>query len=243
MNNVADVALNWRASAWTDAGPKRGGINEDSLLERTDMLLWAVADGMGGHEAGQIASSNVVKHLDGCPLPDRMGQSCHMLRNALTRCNEELRSFAKDNNWQVVGSTVVLMVARLNYCTLMWAGDSRIYRVRNQNIEQLTMDHSHVAELVSQGHISEAEAELHPQANAITRAVGAHNRLVVDSLTLEVLPGDQFVLCSDGLTAVLNQSDIRNVLREWPDGAGKALVELAIERRTPDNVTAVVVSA
>lgn len=235
--------LNWRSSGWTDPGPKRGGINEDALLERTDMLLWTVADGMGGHDAGQEASGSVVRHLDACPLPQRMGQCSHMLKNALVACNKELRDFAKENNWKVVGSTVVCMVARAHYCTLIWAGDSRIYRIRDNEIRQMTSDHSHVAELVNHGHISEEEAELHPHANAITRAVGAHDVLMLDSLTMEVLAGDQFVLCSDGLTAVLNRNDIKAVVMENPENAGKALVSKAVERSTPDNVTAVVVSA
>lgn len=207
------------------------------------MLLWTVADGMGGHDAGQEASGSVVRHLDACPLPQRMGQCSHMLKNALVACNKELRDFAKENNWKVVGSTVVCMVARAHYCTLIWAGDSRIYRIRDNEIRQMTSDHSHVAELVNHGHISEEEAELHPHANAITRAVGAHDVLMLDSLTMEVLAGDQFVLCSDGLTAVLNRNDIKAVVMENPENAGKALVSKAVERSTPDNVTAVVVSA
>ena len=127
---------------------------------------------------------------------------------------------------------------------MIWAGDSRIYRIREGEIRQLTNDHSHVAELVSQGHISEEEAELHPHANAITRAVGAHDVLMLDSLTMEALAGDHYVLCSDGLTAVMNRADIKSgrngktqtvrVRRWW---------KKAVERSTPDNVTAVVVSA
>ena len=234
------MGVRWSSNGWTDTGPRRK-VNQDALLERPDLHVWVVADGMGGHEAGEVASRRVIDYINGAAVTAHLGQSANAMTAALRNCNTELREYAEQISSRTVGSTVVAMIARGDRWAMLWAGDSRIYRLRAGVLQQITQDHSHVAALVAHGHLTEEEAAHHPQSNIITRAVGANDTLEVDRLTGEALPGDRYVLCSDGLTAVLSDADIAECVRADFDAPGKALADLAVQKQTPDNVTALVV--
>ncbi|MGH8355809.1 MAG: PP2C family protein-serine/threonine phosphatase, partial [Pseudomonas sp.] len=143
-----------------------------------------------------------------------------------------------------MGSTLVLLAARDASATCLWAGDSRLYRLREGRLEAISHDHSYVQELVDNMLLSAAEAREHPMANVVTRAVGAHDRLELSAVDLEVRPGDSFLLCSDGLNKTVEDHELREVLgNATPYEVVRSLVHLGLTRGAPDNITAVVVNA
>jgi serine/threonine protein phosphatase PrpC len=228
------------SAACTDVGTVRK-VNEDALLERPDIGLWAVADGMGGHRAGDYASQLIVRSLDALRGPIGAAALLSEARNRLAHVNRRLRS-ESGGSGQTMGSTVVvLMVSARHYCCL-WAGDSRAYLLRDRRLVQLTRDHSHVQELVDRGLLTPKEAHNHPQGNIVTRAVGADDDLMLDKRNDRAHPHDLFLLCSDGLTKEVADSEIAYTLESYPvDQAAGALVKLAVTRGASDNVTAVLV--
>ena len=219
-------------------------INEDRFLVRADAGLFVVADGMGGHSHGDIASSAVVSELDAASLPKgtfgRIGAAC----GAIDRANGAIRDVARANGGLVIGSTaVVLLVTDLAF-TVLWCGDSRAYRIREGYAERLTRDHSEAAHLLAQGSITQSEAENWPRTNAIVHAVGVSPRPHIDQTDGSLEGGDTFVLCSDGLTEHLRDEEIAALaVRDEPEGACRALIRLALERGGTDNVSAIVVRA
>jgi serine/threonine protein phosphatase PrpC len=238
----SQAPLRWRSTACTDVGAVRK-INEDSMLVRPDRGLWAVADGMGGHSAGDKASQLVVERLDKVSLGDDLAECINTIDDVLVESNTELRELAKSESKRTIGCTAAAIVARGNHVACLWAGDSRVYRVRpGDGFSQLTQDHAMVEALVTQGILSREEAENHPQANLITRAVGASDVLLVDVELFEVRPGDVLMLCSDGLYKEVNNAEIAEIMadRSTEDRA-RALVELALSRRARDNTTVIVV--
>ena len=226
----------------THPGLKRK-VNEDSLLVRTERGLWAVADGMGGHEAGDVASSAVVDALSIVPPHPNLERFVNDAMTALQNVNHQLILLARQGTHpRTIGSTVVSLVISGEQFACMWAGDSRAYRVREGEIAQLTRDHSLVQDLIDAGMLSPAEAEGHPNANVVTRAVGATEELRVDVSSGETKAGDVFVLASDGLTRVVNDDLIYSELTSKPlEQAADRLVEMVLDRGAPDNVTFVIV--
>jgi len=231
----------WTSAAATDKGHVRQ-VNEDAFLDRPDIGLWAVADGMGGHEAGDLASRLVVETLATTPPPRFLGRTVFDVRDRLAAVNRRLRAAAAEQGRGLIGSTVVAMVALGGRCVLLWAGDSRAYRLRGGRLERLSHDHSHVQELVDRGLLAREAAESHPAANIVTRAVGADETLDVDSQMHEIRDGDSYLLCTDGLTKEISEPRIRDILAQdsVPEAAA-ALVRQACTRGARDNVTAVVV--
>ncbi len=217
-------------------------LNEDALLARPDIGLWAVADGMGGHDAGDYASNMIVERLDALPPPKSAPTFLAAVKDCIEDTNVQLRAEARQRGAQsVIGSTVVIFMAYGRYCAYLWAGDSRIYRLRRGEMTQLTRDHSYVQELVDMGHLDHNEAEAHPQANVITRAVGAEDALELDVRQELLIEDDVLLLCSDGLTKVLTDDEIFQQLSRYPvETACDELVETAVARGAKDNVTAVV---
>jgi serine/threonine protein phosphatase PrpC len=234
-------AFRYVSAACTDVGTVRK-VNEDALLERRDLGLWAVADGMGGHRAGDYASNLIVRALDGLRGPLGAAAMLAEARSRLTHVNRRLRTESAENGGVTMGSTVVvLMISGRHYCCL-WAGDSRIYLVRDRRISMLTHDHSHVQEMVDRGLLTPAEARNHPQGNVVTRAVGADDDLKLDKINARAHPHDLFLLCSDGLTKEVADEEIARTVEYYPlDQAARALVQLAVTRGASDNVTAVLV--
>ena len=241
-NSGAHGSLTWRSFACTDVGAVRK-INEDSMLARPERGLWAVADGMGGHSAGDRASQLVVARLDALALPDSLSRAIDAVDDALVASNTALRELAQAEHKRTIGCTAAAMVIRGRHAAMLWTGDSRVYRHRpGEGLSQLTQDHAMVEQLVTQGVLTRAEAENHPQANLITRAVGAADVLFVDVELFELTPGDVLMICSDGLYKEVDNTEIGALLAdESSEDAARALVDLALSRRARDNTTVIVV--
>jgi serine/threonine protein phosphatase PrpC len=234
----------WTSHAATHVGNVRQ-INEDAYLDRPDIRLWAIADGMGGHHAGDVASTSIIKALDEIKPRQRLSTYIDEIEDRLIGVNHRLRAMAAEHeDNRTIGSTVMAMVALNEYYALLWAGDSRAYRLRNGEIRQLTKDHSQVEELVERGVIARAEAESHPASNVITRAVGASDQLYVDVDIDQAQPGDTFLLCSDGLYKHVHEKDFAEHLQKG-DLAEicHSLIDLTLQRGASDNVTIVVIKA
>lgn len=220
----------------------RRKVNEDSVLECTERGLWAVADGMGGHEAGEVASAMVVAALANLPVTQSLEADTANAVAAMVRVNHELIALAhSDLHPRTIGSTVVGLLIRDGQYRCFWAGDSRAYRVRSGIIRQLTRDHSLVQDLVEAGMIAPEEAHDHPNANVITRAVGAVETLIVDTVGGTVQAGDQFLLASDGLTRLVDDGEMRDDLAELdPTEAAGKLLDAVLSRGAPDNVSLII---
>ena len=218
-------------------------VNEDSYIDRPDLGLWAVADGMGGHTAGDYASRLVVNTLHQVRPPQGASQMMHEVRAKLRATNRQLRNemMLRGGN-QMAGSTVVsLLFYGGHYCCL-WAGDSRAYLYRNGELAQLTQDHSHVQHLINLGVLRPEDAERHPQANVITRAVGAADALDLGKVHGPAYLKDVFLLCSDGLSRMVKTDEMAEVLGRCSiDAAANELLALALQRGAPDNVTVITV--
>ncbi|KAA1010735.1 serine/threonine-protein phosphatase [Paraburkholderia panacisoli] len=233
----------WTSSARSDAGRVRE-INEDACLDQPDPGRWAVADGMGGHAVGDLASRLVIDALSRLSSPVSLKTLIADARARLQAANGQLRDEAARRQVQRIGSTVVVLLACDRFCGYLWAGDSRIYLYRDGQLRQLTRDHSQVEQLKSLGVITDEEARHHPAQHMITRAVGATDKLELDDDAIEVADGDVFLLCSDGLSNELTDAEIVSVLTSTERAnACEELVELALARGGRDNITAVVVQA
>lgn len=237
---ACDTDLRWTSAARTDVGLVRVR-NEDACLDQPARGLWAVADGMGGHAFGDLASGAVVAALDGLPDPASLAGCVEVARARLEAVNAALRADARERGVPVIGSTVVALFARGGEAACLWAGDSRLYLLRQGRLQQLTRDHSQLEALRdSLGDISTATAS----PNMITRAVGAADTIEVDVTTLPVRDGDVFLLCSDGLSTPLDEAAIAAALAPGDcERAARDLVALALAHGGRDNVTVVVVRA
>jgi protein phosphatase len=235
-----DTAFHWTSAAQTDVGRVRSR-NEDACLAQPQRGLWAVADGMGGHAFGDVASRTVIDALDLLPPPAGLSAFIDAARAALDRVNGTLRAEARTRHVPVMGSTVVVLLACGTEAACLWAGDSRIYLYRNGRLQQLTRDHSQAVALQARG-IDAAAAAV--AANMITRAVGASDVLEVDMTTLSIRDGDLFLLCSDGLSNPVPEQDIRETLACGDcTHAAQTLIGLALANGGRDNVTVVVARA
>jgi protein phosphatase/serine/threonine-protein phosphatase Stp1 len=227
--------------ALTHAGTVRP-YNEDALVCCAEAGLWAVADGAGGHQAGDVASTMIATALGGIPAALSAEEALSQVRLRLAVVHDALhdRAAREQRTDAVIASTVVVLLVRDGHFACLWAGDSRAYLLRDGALVALTRDHSLVQQLVDAGSLTADQAERHPHANVITRAVGdGEDVLNLDKVTGAVRPGDRFLLCSDGLTKALNGAAIAA-------GAATAtpavhLVDAALAAGARDNVTAVVI--
>jgi PPM family protein phosphatase len=224
----------------TDTGRSRSR-NEDALLQRPERGLMAVADGMGGHAGGDIASRIAIDVLDEgtiAAVDDHAGQLEAAFRTAHAAI---LRAAAADSALAGMGTTLTALRFRAEgSCIIANVGDSRAYRLRGGVLEQLTRDQTWVQQQVDAGRLSEAEAKRHPYSAILTGALGVGDlELDVQRLTPDCQPGDTFLLCSDGLTARLDDSDIERILIRHTDldAAAHALVDAANDAGGPDNIT------
>ena len=234
--------VKWLSASESNVGMVRT-INEDSIFSKPEIGLWAVADGMGGHEAGDIASNMVVNSLDEIEEKDLLNDFVTCIEDKVIDVNTRLLEYAEIMlEGRIVGSTVAILLIKGRVGVCMWAGDSRLYRYRNDAIEQITLDHSHVSELLKQGSISIEEAENHPESNVITRAVGTCEDLYVDIDVFDVGVGDTFLLCSDGLYNSVGDESIVSCLREYDiEVAVNKLIETSLHNKAADNVSVVLV--
>jgi protein phosphatase/serine/threonine-protein phosphatase Stp1 len=231
--------------ALTDAGAVRKH-NEDNLLARPDLGLWAVADGAGGHASGELASGMIVQALSRLPPNLGAGELLSRIRTSIAEVHAALREEAERRGGNtMIASTFVGLMIRDRHFACLWAGDSRAYLLRDGKLQQITRDHSLVQELVDAGALRPEDAERHPHANVITRAVGAEDEtLELDKVIGQTQPGDRFLLCSDGLSKTLSEEEIHHLLGA-PDGVPptELLIHAALAHRVSDNVTAVVIEA
>ncbi len=233
-----------RVVSWatTHPGVKRS-VNQDAFVDRSDLGIWAVADGAGGHQGGEIASNMLRQALNGLPGSLPAADLMIQVRQTVASTHEQLRRLAEARGPSVMmASTLVTLIIRDSHYACLWAGDSRAYLLRKGRMHQISHDHSLVQELIDTGAITAAEADTHPHANIITRAVGAEEPVVLDKITDAVRNGDRFLLCSDGLTKTLSETEIARLLAD-DSGAGpaKALIAAALARNASDNITAVAV--
>jgi serine/threonine protein phosphatase PrpC len=218
-------------------------INEDRALDRPDLALWVVADGMGGHDAGDRAAQMIVDSL-GQADGNRSGWGLlDDIRLRLFEANATLVARGRMSG-RTSGATVVVLVARQGRCAWLWAGDSRGYRFRDGVLTRVTRDHSYVQELVDAGALAPADARAHPRANVVTRAVGADQTLEIELRHDTVQPGDMLLLCSDGLTGMLDDSEIGQILASHAvEQAADQLIAAALAKGARDNVTVVLAQA
>lgn len=231
----------WTSDSRTDPGLVRTH-NEDAVIDRPDIGLWAVADGMGGHSAGAVASAAIVERLAGIQPQASLSQFVTAVEAAILEVNAHLRDLGRKHVRRTIGSTVAVLILFGAHGACLWAGDSRIYRLRSGKLIQLSQDHALVEDLVEQGFIARESAALHPQANLVTRAVGATDDLKVDMEIFELADHDIFLLSSDGLDKEVSEEDIAGVTEECIRGTNhapvsEALVDLALSRGARDNVT------
>ena len=231
--------------------------NEDNFLVEDDAHLFLVADGMGGHAAGEIASRIAVdsiiefilhtKEDDGTwphAYDEHYKRSTNRLMAAVRMANTRvLEAMRKDARLRGMGTTVVACLADEDTMSVAHVGDSRAYLIRDKNISRITNDHSWVFEQVQAGMLTEAEAEKHPLRNVITRALGGALQVSPDASEIECKPGDVYLLCSDGLTGMVPEEEILRVVTESEnvEKACQQLIDEANERGGLDNITAILV--
>jgi serine/threonine protein phosphatase PrpC len=217
--------------------------NEDSFCARESDGLWAVADGMGGHEGGEWASGEIAKALDALELPEDFDAAQDAIAEAIGAANRKIVAQARVRGKQM-GSTVVSLLMRGARYAVLWVGDSRAYVLRGGALIQLSRDHSQVQEMVDRGIMRPEDAEGHPMGHILSRAVGVRDEVAVDRATGEIEPGDTFLLCSDGLHGYVDKADITRLLvQHTPEEASNDLVEITLANGAPDNVTVIAVSA
>jgi serine/threonine-protein phosphatase Stp1 len=234
----------WRSAARTDPGKVRAR-NEDAVLDCPQQGFWAVADGMGGHRGGDIASRLIVASLAQLLWQDDFDERLNDVRQCLHWLNRRLArelTIIAGSNDNIIGSTVVALLIEGSRAACVWAGDSRCYLWREQRLYQLTRDHSLMQQLMDEQQMSEGQARAQPHAGALTRAVGACEQLTLEVLELEVHPDDVFLLCSDGLYQGLSSDELGNALTlPAPEVALAGLFESVLRGPARDNLTGVVI--
>lgn len=233
-----DIHPSYTSAALTDTGRVRP-TNQDAFVDRSAAGLWAVADGMGGHRDGDVASRMVSEALQKFEPNKKLDASVDDLRRRLSEVNSRLYAAAvRAVNPVQSGTTVVMMVARRTSLAILWAGDSRAYRLRGDKLVQLTTDHTWASEL----HLDNEPAE--EADHAITRAVGGEATLLLDVRRDRVRLGDRYLLCSDGLTRELSPAKISELLGSGDaNAAARALIDATLAQGARDNVTVVVIDA
>ncbi len=234
--------MRFECASRTNVGLKRK-INEDSILADTERGLWVVADGMGGHDAGEVASAMVTDALRCLPSTSDVDAFTDSAVQAIRSVNGELIDLARSSERkQTIGTTVVGIAIAGDTFRCFWMGDSRAYLLRDGEISRLSHDHSLVQNLVDAGMLKPEEAETHENANLITRAVGVAETAEVDVVSGDVRPGDLFLLASDGLTRVVPDEEIAAELhRTALSQAADNLIETVLARGAPDNVSLIAV--
>jgi len=232
----------WTSSACTDVGAVRE-LNEDAYLERTDLGLWLVADGMGGHFAGDVASQMVVSSMDGLETSGSLSAFVEAVERRLVETNSRLREYAKREETHTIGSTVVALLIHGEHAVCLWAGDSRMYRYRDAKMEQVSQDHALVEELVERGVLTPEQAIDHPHGNLVTRAVGAADEFFLDVEIVPLRAGDLFILCSDGLEKEIAEKEISAMVeKSGTSPLSQLLLERALSYGARDNVTVITVA-
>ena len=242
------MSIDTHSFRWSSASRSHPGrvreVNEDACLDQSAVGLWAVADGMGGHTLGEFASGLAVEGLKDLPAAEDLEQRVTAALERLREVNRRLRAEALWRDVPLIGTTIAALVAAGSLCCCLWAGDSRIYLLRDGRLRQLTRDHNHL-EAARSRYVSRSDDTLaRPRKNWITRALGGEDTVDIEQTTVELIDGDIFLLCTDGLSNEVTELSIEQALRPGVcDWACEALVDMALDREGRDNITAVVVRA
>ena len=224
----------------TDTGHVRNK-NEDSILVHADENVWIVADGMGGHHAGDFASQTITNNLSLFKQHTSLDDSILLLEENILNSNSAIRKKSdKLGRNATIGSTVVCVYIWHNLLFTFWAGDSRLYRFRDAKLERLTEDHSYVEELVRMGKIEARDAEEHPAANVVLKAVGIDDKLCLDFDYFEVQDEDIYIICSDGLYKDLEETKITTIIESNPEDMAElsqALLAASLDAGGTDNTS------
>jgi len=233
----------YHSAARTHVGAVRQR-NEDAVLDRPEIGLWAVADGAGGHQCGDFASGRIIAALGELTRARSAALLIDDIRTRLRHVNRELRAKAADigPRAMICSTVVVVLIAEARSCCL-WAGDSRCYLLRAGALRQVSRDHSLVQNLVDRGEIRPEAAADHPLAHVVTNLLGATDWLTLEERWNQLVPGDILLLCSDGLCRALADPEIAAILRDHPvESAADRLIESALSRGAKDNVSVVVIA-
>jgi serine/threonine protein phosphatase PrpC len=235
--------MHWCIASHCHTGIRRQ-VNEDAVVIRPDIGLWAVADGMGGHAAGAVASRAVTDALSQLAAQPPLRAMVDEVDDVLGRVNASLRAHAQTHcAGRTVGSTVAVMLAEAKTGVVLWAGDSRLYRLRADELVQVTRDHNPMAELLDDGLIT-ANMAAQAETNVITRAVGGETRLALDVILFEIAPWDTYLLCTDGLYRELSPAEIADWLRsDEVEESADGLLDACLARGARDNVSLIVLRA
>ena len=228
----------------TDRGLRRE-LNEDSYIASDP--VFAVADGMGGHEAGEVASGMCVRALAQLPqlATGERTATAGVVQQYLSSADESIRSATGSRAGTTLSGVVVVEQMGVPYWLVMNIGDSRTYRLSQGRLSQVSVDHSEVQELVESGEITAEEAAVHPRRHVVTRALGAGDETEADYWLLPIEEGDRMMVCSDGLNGELTDGQMLEILStvEDPQEAVDALIQAALRRGGRDNITVIVIDA
>lgn len=237
-------SLTFNSYASTHQGNVRS-LNEDSILSVPVSGLWVVADGMGGHSAGDFASQQIVAELQALPNYAALPEMVDAVEDALLEVNLKLKTHSRHHlNGVTIGSTVVCLILKERTGVVLWVGDSRLYRYRQGVLEQLTRDHSEVQARIDKGILSAEQAEKSTIKNILSRAVGAFDELAIDVNAFTVQANDVFLLCSDGLYNELSSQEIEKLLHTNSlEKVSADLMQASLTQEAKDNISLIVVKA
>lgn len=235
-------SLKWVASFDSNVGTIRE-VNEDSVFVNSDVGIWAVADGLGGYESGDVASNMIVSSLSNININKSLPVFIAEIEKNIIDVNKSIYDYSKHYcDGRTIGSTVVSLSIHGKTGICLWVGDSRLYRFRNDELTQISRDHSYVQELVDNGIISKDDVVNHPNSNRITKAIGAKININPDILTFDIKEGDIFLLCSDGLYNSVDENEIKSSIKNYNvDFAVEKLIKKSLDNLAKDNVSLVLV--
>ena len=234
------MSFSWVSTSRSHKGKVRK-VNEDSIFVHPAGMLWTVADGMGGYEAGDTASAIIVEELAKADSCDEIAELVKHSQKQISIASERIQRYSEEEcSGRSVGSTVVCMLAALDGGACVWAGDSRLYRLRDSELAQVSTDHSEVAQLVALGYLTAEEARVHPKANVITRTIGVGGDQDPEAISVDVEKGDTFLLCSDGLYDELEDNTILEILQKDDlEEIADELISRCLLTQAKDNVSIV----
>jgi serine/threonine protein phosphatase PrpC len=234
-------AFDYRSACVSHVGLARK-VNEDSVLAKPEIGLWAIADGMGGYGGGDVASRAVVDALGTLAPSPSAAELLGEFEQRIMRVNADLRALSLSREAAVIGTTLVALMVHRGHFACVWCGDSRAYLRRGDELSRVSRDHSEVQELIDRGLLDEAEARTWPRRNVVTRALGANDQAELDLIDGPIITGDRFLLCSDGLTGHVRDEEIAALIAEGePQKACDDLLHLTLDRGARDNVSIIVV--
>ena len=232
----------WTSSGLTNTGNIRQK-NEDAFLVNDSENFWLVADGMGGHASGEIASQKITEKMQAFCSTPLLGQNVRNIINILKSINHDLEEYARTHDLGLVGSTVAVLHIHKNVCICIWAGDSRIYRFRNKRLAQLTTDHCQLTEFMEEEH-DEEQVQFMAGSSAITRAIGSDEILAPQVNIFDLHANDKFLLCSDGLNKELSDNTICEILSTNSSPcASKIMLQQALGVKGRDNITIITIES